>query len=322
MITMRRGLLYPALLLLMPAVLRAQTDADGVMMSKYNACVGASYGFGSWNEYWEGTYHRNNQNLGTVSTQMVGIMGIYGISRKVNVVVGAPYIWTHSTAGTLHGQRGFQDLSAWLKWRVLEQNTDVGALSVFALGGASVPMTNYIADYLPLSIGLQSRTLSARLTADYRQRHFFVTLSGTYTWRSNITIDRNSYYTTSLHLTDQVDMPNMASEMFRVGYRDGDWWVAEAVVSNMNTLGGFDIRKNDMPFPSNKMNATMVGAHVKHTLRSVDGLSVDLDGGYTVAGRNVGQSVMFDAGIFYVLHFSKKAMKHSSDQHSTSTSTN
>lgn len=296
-----------ALLLLPPALLRAQTDADAIMMGKKNACVGAAYGYSSWNYYWEGTYHRNNQNLGTVSTQMVGAMGIYGITRSLNIIVSVPYIWTHASAGTLTGQHGFQDLSAWLKWKAVEQNVGGGVLSIFALGGASAPMTNYIAAYLPLSIGLQSKTLSGRLIADYRQGHFFVTASGTYTWRSDITIDQPAYYTTSLHLTNRVYMPNVASEMLRTGYRNGDRWVIEAIASNMTTLGGFDIRKNDMPFPSNRMNALVVGAHVKHGFKAVDGLSIDLDGGYTVAGRNVGQSASVDAGVYYILHFSKRS---------------
>jgi hypothetical protein len=304
-------------LLLWPALLRAQTDQDAIMMSKKLLCIGPSYGYSSWDHYWEGTFHRSNANIGTVTTQMIGIMGIYGITRRLNVVASAPYIWTHASSGTLQGQRGFQDFSAWLKWKTLEEHVGNGTLSVFVLGGASVPMSNYIADYLPLSIGLQSKTLSARAIADYQYKHIFVTVSGTYTWRSDITIDRNAYYTTSLHLTNQVDMPNVASEQLRTGYRNGDRWVIEALVSNMNTLGGFDMRKNDMPFPSNKMNSTVVGAHVKHGFKAVDGLSLDLDGGYTVAGRNVGQSTSFDVGVYYILHFSKKASTHSSNQSST-----
>lgn len=318
MFTIRLGVRFAALsLLLWPALLRAQTDLDGIMMSKKLLCVGPSYGYSSWNYYWEGTFRRNNANIGTVTTQMVGIMGIYGITRQLNVVVSAPYIWTHATAGTLQAQQGFQDFSAWLKWKTWEQKIGKGALSVFVLGGGSAPMTNYIADYLPLAIGLQSKTLSTRLILDYQYKHFFATASGTYTWRSNITIDRNAYYTTSLHLTNEVDMPNVLSEQLRAGYRDGDNWIAEALLSNMNTLGGFDITKNNMPFPSNKMKATMVGAHVKYGIKPVAGLSIDVDGGYTVAGRNMGQATQFDASVFYIIHFSKKASTPSTNQSST-----
>lgn len=304
------GLLLPAM------VLKAQTDEDAIMMKKNNLCTEGMYSHSSWNYYWEGTYHRNNQNLGTVSTRMVSLMGDYGISDKLNFLIGAPYVWTHSTAGTLHGQHGIQDLSAWLKYLGLQKKVGSGVLSVYVLGGASIPLTNYIADYLPLNIGLQSKTLSGRLTIDYQKGNFFATISGTYTWRNDITIDQDAYYTTSLHLTSKVDMPNVASEMARIGYRSNRWTI-EALAGNMNTLGGFDIRKNDMPFPSNKMNATMVGAHVKYSARAVKGLELNADGDYTVAGRNVGQATAFDLGVSYIFDFAKKSAKNTSNKTKT-----
>ena len=297
-----------ALLLAQAPALKAQTDEDAIMMTKNNLCVGGTYSYSSWDHYWEGTFKRNNPNLGTVSTQMFSLMGTYGVSRKLNVEVMAPYVTTKASAGTLHGQHGIQDLSAWLKWLAVEQNVGKGVLSVYLLGGGSLPLTNYIADYLPLSIGLHSKTLSGRLLVDYQQGYFFATASGTYTGRSDITIDRNSYYTTELHLTNKVDMPDMMSFNFRTGYRS-DRWIIEAVASNMTTLGGFDIRKNDMPFPSNKMNSTMVGAHFKYTFAAVQGLSLTGGGNYTVTGRNVGQSKAFDIGVFYILDFSHKDKK-------------
>jgi hypothetical protein len=295
-------------LLLYTSMLRAQTDEDAIMMTRNNFCIGATYMRGSWDHYWEGTFKRNNQNIGTMSTQMIGLMGTYGVSKKFNVLINAPYVSTHVTAGTLHDQHGIQDLTLWLKWLAVEQNVGNGVLSLYALGGGSVPLTDYIADYLPLAIGLHSKTLSGRLMLDYQLGKFFATLSGSYTWRDNIKIDRNSYYTTELHLTNEVEMPNMTLFNFRTGYRS-ERWILEAVATKMTTIGGFDIRKNDMPFPSNKMNATMVGAHFKYNLKQVDGLSLTGGGSHTVAGRNVGQATAFDIGVFYILDFSSKKKK-------------
>jgi hypothetical protein len=297
-----------ALFVLFSGGLRAQTDLDGIMMAKQNLCIGGTYSYSSWDHYWEGTLKRNNLNLGTVSTQMAGLMATYGITKKLNVLAMVPYVTTHSTAGTLHGQKGIQDLSAWVKWDAVDASVGSGVLSLYLLGGASVPLTDYIADYLPLSIGLQSKTLSGRFLADFQSGNFFMTGSATYTWRSNITIDRNAYYTTELHLTNEVDMPDFMSFNYRIGYRS-ERWIAEAVADNMTTIGGFDIRRNDMPFPSNKMNSTMVGAHFKYNFKKVNGLAVIGGGDYTVAGRNVGQSAMFDAGVFYTLDFSHKSAK-------------
>jgi Putative MetA-pathway of phenol degradation len=310
----RRSLFALAILLLAQCPgLQAQTDEDAIMMTKNNFCVGATYTHSSWKDYWEGTLHRNNLNLGTVTTQMFGLMGNYGISRKLNIIVNAPYVETKASAGTLHGMHGIQDLSAWIKWLAFEQNIGKGVLSLYALGGASLPLTNYIADYLPLSIGLHSKTLSGRIMADYQLGNFFATASGTYTWRSNITIPQDAYYTTEEHLTNKVWMPNMTSINFRTGYRS-ERWILEAVASDMITLGGFDIRRNDMPFPSNKMNAIMVGGNFKYTFKAVDGLSLTGGGNYTVAGRNVGQSTTLDIGVFYILDFSHKAKTKATTQ--------
>ncbi|MDR3715442.1 MAG: hypothetical protein P4L51_21755 [Puia sp.] len=291
----------------------AQTDIDAIMMNKNNFCVGGTYGNNSWKNYWEGTFKRNNLNLGTVSTKTFGLMGNYGITDKLNFLVGLPYVETHASAGTLHGQKGLQDLSMWLKWLALEQQIGSGTLSLYAIGGLSLPVSHYEPAFLPMSIGLHSTNLSGRVMADYQTGNFFVTASGTYTWRSDITIDQNSYYTTELYLTDKVYMPNMASYNVRAGYRS-ERLIAEAVFDQMYTLGGFDIRKNDMPFPSNKMNATTAGVNFKYTFKAVDGLSLVGGGDYTLAGRNVGQATAWDIGVFYILSFTHKGKKSSQGQ--------
>ncbi len=302
----RRCVAVLTLLFALGPGLRAQTDEDAIMMGKNDLCIGGTYGHSSWKNYWEGSLHRSNQNLGTVTTQMFSLMGIYGINRRLAIVANAPYIETNASAGTLHGMHGFQDLSAWIKWKAVEQRSGNGGFSLFVLGGASLPMTNYLADFLPLSIGVQSKTLSGRIIADYYKGNFFITGSGTYTWRSNITIDQPSYYTTELHETNQVQMPDLLSFNLRTGYRSNRW-IIEALLSDMITLGGFDMRRNDMPFPSNKMDATMAGAHVKYEFKAVKGLSLTADGNYTLIGRNTGQATTFNIGAFYVLDFSHKA---------------
>jgi hypothetical protein len=286
----------------------AQTDADAIMMSKQNFCVGGMYSYSSWKNYWEGTLKRDNQNLGTVSTQMIGFMGTYGISDKLNVLVGLPYVKTNASAGTLHGQKGLQDLSLWLKWMPVEKQVGTATLSVYAIGGLSTPTTNYVADFLPLSLGLHSTNLTFRLMGDIQVQHFFATASASYVWRSDITIDRDAYYTTEMHLTNKVDMPNAAQFMVRTGYRS-ERMIAELIASNWTTLGGFDITRNNMPFPSNRMNMTGLGVNLKYNLKAVDGLSLIGGGDYTLWGRNVGQAAAVNAGIFYILDFTPKHKK-------------
>lgn len=314
MLTLFKRLMLCCLLLTaLGTKLYAQTDEDAIMMAKKDFCVGGMYGYSKWDHYWEGTLKRNNQNIGTVSTQMVGFMGAYGVSPKLNLLINLPYISTHATAGTLHGQHGLQDVSLWVKWMPIEKDLGDGTFSLYTIGGFSTPTTNYIADFLPLSIGLHSTNLTGRLMLDYQLGRFFATASGSYIYRNNIKIDRTSYYTTEQHNTNEVKMPDVAMEQFRTGYRSSRL-IAEAIVTNTNTLGGFDIRRNDMPFPSNKMNSTMVGVNFKYTFKKVEGLSLIGGGNYTVAGRNVGQATMVNAGVFYIIDFNHHSKKASATQ--------
>jgi len=292
-------------LLFFGQVTLAQTDIDGIMMQKNFFCIGPTVDKTSWKNYWEGTFKRDNANLGTVSSTAAMIMGNYGITNKLNVLFGLPYIKSKASAGNLKGQKGLQDLSLWVKWVAKEKKIGKGNLKGILEGGYSTPVSNYYIDLMPLAIGMHSKTGSVRLMADYEMGDWFATVSGTYMMRSNVTLDRYTYYTTELHYTNEVEMPDANDFNFRIGYRSSTW-IAEAIVDKFTTLGGFDITKYNMAFVSNKMNATKLGLHVKYDTDFVNGLSFVADANTTVAGRNIGQSSSFGGGVFYILDFSKK----------------
>lgn len=300
-----------SVLIICNGVCFAQTDLDAIMMGKGQLCIGPMYSYSSWKNYWEGTLKRENLNLGTVSTQAFSVMGAYGVSDRLNILFGAPYIKTKASAGTMAGMKGIQDLNLFVKWMPIEKQLGPGTFSLYTIGGVSFPLTDYTPDFLPLSIGLRSKTASARLMLDYQWKSVFVTASGTYVARDNITIDRNSYFTDHLILSDEVEMPDASNFNFRAGYRS-DKLIAEAVVNKWTTLGGFDISRNNMPFPSNRMNATTAGINVKYVVTKDHALSIVAGGNTTVAGRNVGQSSTYYGSIFYIVEFGKKSTPKSS----------
>lgn len=287
----------------------AQTDIDAIMMGKNAFCAGAMYTQSSWKSYREGTLKRTNENLGTVSAKMIGVLGNYGVSKKLNLLFSVPYVTTKASAGTLHGMRGVQDLSLMLKYRPINKKLGDAKLAVFGIAGGSTPLTNYVADFLPLSIGLGSTNAIARIMVDYYyNRKWFATASATYVYRSNIKIDRNSYYTNHLILSNEVEMPNASSFNIRAGYRT-QWWIAEAVFNNWTTLGGFDITRNNMPFPSNRMNATALGINLKYVFKKVSNLELTGGVNQVIGGRNMGQSLTANGGVFYIFNFARKSTK-------------
>ena len=295
----------------------AQTDIDGLMMEKKFFCVGPTAGYSSWKNYWEGTLKRDNLNMGRVSTTNFTLMGNYGITHRLNLLFGLPYVKTKASAGNMAGQKGFQDLSVLLKWVAYQKHIAHGDLKTFLIAGYTTPLSNYNEDFLPLSIGLHSKNVTMRLMADYQRNHWFATASYTYIARSNVTLDRSTYYTTEMHYSNEVKMPDASQWNVRAGYRS-ETIIAEAIFNKWTTLGGFDIPRNGMPFVSNRMNATSIGLNVKYET-PLDGLSVIANGSTTVAGRNVGQASGFNAGVFYIMDFNKKKKKEKKEDGKTQT---
>ncbi len=85
------------LVMAMPKTALSQTPTDAIMMEKGQLCVAAIYGHDSWDEYWEGTYKRSNGNIGTLTRQSVTGMFSLGITDRINVLGGLPWMKTSST---------------------------------------------------------------------------------------------------------------------------------------------------------------------------------------------------------------------------------
>ena len=299
------------MLFLTSLITYSQTEIDGIMMSKYNFCTGAIYQYSSWDNYWEGNFKRTNLNLGTVSTKSLAVMGNYGISDKLNLLFSLPYVKTNASKGTMKGQKGIQDLTLTLKYMPIEKTIGKNTYSIYFIGSYSTPLSNYAVDYLPLSLGLGSKTGTLRVMGDFQRGNFFSTLSGAYIKRANVTIERNSYLTNDeIIYSNKVNMPDAISVNFRTGYRSNRL-IAEFIIDNWVTQkGGFDITKNNMPFPSNTMNAIRYGINTKYTLKSIPELAIIGGYNYVAEGKNVGQSKTVYGGLFYIINFEKKSTEN------------
>lgn len=285
----------------------AQTINDGLMMPKNTLCTGFMYGNSQWQKYWEGTTKRDNGNIGTITTTSITWMATYGVSPKVNIIAMVPYITTKASQGTLHGMAGIQDLTLAVKYNFFKAKVDSSTFKAFAGVAYSNPLTNYSADYFPLSLGTSSKQLAWRLNLNYALKQgFYINGSAAYTWRSNVSIDRSAYYTNDkLNYGNEVYMPNVFDMLFSIGYHKQALQV-ETSFTQQYVLGGSDIRKQDMPFVSNRMNASAVNALLMYYLPRPKYLAVRATASYTVAGRNVGQATTVMGGLMYTVFFSKK----------------
>lgn len=289
--------------------LHAQTSDDGIMLSRQKYCTGVFFGYDSWDHYWEGSLNRTNGNLGTVITRTVSYTGNYALTDKINILGTVPYIWTDATQGVLHGQRGFQDFSLAVKYKALSIPVkQFGAIRLIGVLGGSVPMTNYTPDLQPLSLGNHSKTLNGRLTVNFLgKRGLYLNAGTAYVLRSNVTLDRSSYYTNGqLYLSNQVAMPNQFEYTVAAGYRRNDTTLT-GHFSQQQTRGGGDIRRQDSPFISNRVNFSKAGFTLTYPLPRVRDLQYWLIYDNTFDGRNVGQSSTYTTGFLYTFNFEKKA---------------
>jgi len=281
-------------LLIVPATMQAQTIDDGAMMPRRTLGTGLSYAHDSWSQYWEGTLKRSNGNIGTLTTQSITWVGGYGVTDRLSVIATLPYVRTSASQGPLHGMDGVQDITLAAKYHLLDTPfTDRGTLRAMVVAVAGIPASNYVPDFLPLSIGLASRQFSARFTLNF-QAHpgWFVTASAAHTWRANVKLDRPSYYTNGqLFLTNDVAMPGVFDYTVTAGYRHGRLCIPISV-ARQRTLGGGDIRRQDMPFVSNRMDFVRVNGLVMYR-----GFRLGIS--RVVSGRNVGQATTLTAGLFH-----------------------
>jgi len=291
--------LVALLSLCLPAA--AQTIDDGIMMTARSLQAGGIYSHDSWDQYWEGTLKRVNGNIGTMTTQNVTAAATYGLTDRITLVGSVPFVWTSPSQGVLEGQEGFQDLIFGGKYAFLERRSSKrdALRAIVALSG-SIPLTDYNADFAPLSIGNQSRRFTGRLTLNYQMtRGLYVNGSTSYSLRSDVTLDRPYYYTDG-HLTfsNDVPIPDVADFAISFGYLKHDLNTSFSF-SQQSTKGGGDIRRQDMPFLSNRMNFSRVGGMAMYPVPKFRTVASYLSGGYTVDGRNVGQAGTVAFGLLY-----------------------
>jgi hypothetical protein len=298
---MKKVALTGAIALLTLCTAFAQMPTDGFLMKKGQLCNMLQYNHNSWTDYWQGTEKRSNTNLGTLTTQSAMLMSNYGITDKLNVMAALPWVKTSSSVSYLQGQSGIQDFSLWLKWQPYMLKLGNNALSFQTTGGVSIPASDYLVDFLPFSIGAKCRTASLRGIVHFSTGlGLYATAQAGHTWRSNVELNRNSYfYDGQLFYGNKVPVPNVFDATLRIGFLKSKFQV-EVWGDRNACITGDDIRYNDMPNLTNKMQATAVGGFAKYWITPK--LALSAGGAYVLNARNMGQSTSYNGALFYLFN--------------------
>ncbi len=295
---------FSIVLLSFKGVVFAQTPSDAVMMKQRESCLAIIYDHGSFDEYWEGENLRKNETIATVTRMSINSMIAIGIMDKLNFYVGVPYVKTESSnpnGGKLEGQHGFQDLSLALKYEILNKQMGKGKIALFASTGYSTPITNYLSDYRPYSIGNGTNEISLRGIAQYRMdMGLYVRATGGFLFRGETKAERDYYYNNGSYYTHWMDVPN-AWELNAVV---GMWLLDNSLKFEVNYYGlkstsGDDIRKYNAAQPTNKVEFDQAGVLVQYYIKPLKGLGVLAYYSSMFDGRNMGKFSTIGGGLTY-----------------------
>ncbi|MEY2792597.1 MAG: hypothetical protein RJA76_589 [Bacteroidota bacterium] len=272
----------------------AQMPNDHVYMAKKDICAALIYSNTSWNKYWENTLFRDNLNLGTVSTESYMLMAAYGLTDHSNLIASLPYVQTKASAGNLMGQKGMQDAGLWLKHRI----TISRSFKSHVVAGLTVPVSNYVSEFMPLSIGNKATDFQMRgmLTYQIPNTKLYANAVFAYHLRGISQLDRDSYLNGDKMInTSTADVPDAVEASFKLGYLKWDNQI-ELYVDHFACVAGDVIRRNDMPFPTNKTMMTSIGLYGKYQPKN---LGVNARIQHVLQGTNTAQMTTYSVGLLY-----------------------
>lgn len=233
-----------------------------------------------------------------VQVNSLNLYGTYGLTDKIDAVLSLPYIQSKGRAtgvtindlsaqrpmeGFTNSRQGFQDVTALLKFKSYSREIGSSILDLLGVVSVSTPVSNYQTNtgygYI-IAIGNRATKYSALGVAHLKTSSgVFATGQVGYSLR-----------------TGQV--PNALIGEAKIGYAGPKNYI-EGYASFQESNGGTDIAGQDFIgfFPSTRVNYIRVGASAYRPI--TNGFGLTLGASTYVAGRNIGKSTGFSAGITY-----------------------
>lgn len=288
----------------LPILTWAQSPIDELMMPTKEICFLGNYEYGQFNQYWEGSTLRTNATIETVQRRTALLMAAYGVTDKLDVYVGLPYVSTNSTkpnGGKFAGASGNQDLSIGVKYEVLKKESEKGVFSAFASLNFSTPVSNYLSDYQPYSLGLGTPQLAWKAILHYKWNNgLYLRGVGGYIWKGYTEAEREYYYNEGSYYTSWMDVPSSWNYELVLG----KWFFQNALRLELNygsqySTSGDDIRVYNAPQATNQVNMDRVGAFAHYYFPKIKGLGVLASYSQIIDGKNAPKMTSLGLGVTY-----------------------
>lgn len=233
-----------------------------------------------------------------VRVNSVNLYATYGLSDKIDAIVSLPYIQSKGKArgavindldalfpeeGYANVRQGLQDITGLLKFKSYSREIGGSILDLLGVVSFSTPVSNYETNtgygYI-IAIGNRATKYTASGIAHLKTSSgVFATGQLGYSLRTGM-------------------VPNALVGEAKVGYAGPKTYV-EGFASFQESNGGTDISQEGFNgfFPSTRVNFLRLGASFYRPLAK--GVGVVLGASTYVAGRNIGKSTGYSAGLSY-----------------------
>lgn len=233
-----------------------------------------------------------------VRVNSLNLYTTYGLSDKIDAVISLPYIQSkgkaagavindlntlYPTAGFANVRQGLQDITGLLKFKSYSREIGSSILDLLGVVSFSTPISNYQTNtgygYI-IAIGNQATKYTASGVAHLKTSSgVFATGQVGYSLRSGL-------------------VPNALVGEAKIGYAGPRTYV-EGFAAFQESNGGTDISEAGFNgfFPSTRVNYIRLGASAYRPLAK--GVGIVLGANTYVAGRNIGKSTGYSAGLSY-----------------------
>lgn len=233
-----------------------------------------------------------------VRVNSLNLYATYGLTDKVDAVLSVPYIQSkgkadgsvindlsalYATAGYTNVRQGLQDVTALLKFKSYSREIGSSILDLLGVVSYSTPLSDY-----------QTNTGTGYIIA-IGNRATKYTVAGVAHLKTSLGVFATGQVGYSLR-TGLV--PHALIGEAKIGYA-GPTIYLEGFASFQESNGGTDILQAGFNgfFPSTRVNYVRLGASAYRPLAK--GVGVVLGASTYVAGRNIGKSTGYSAGVSY-----------------------
>ena len=276
--------------LLCASAASAQSPVSGFMNQKGKGAVVVSYSSEKYNEVFLVPEKVNGVPIfNEVQNTSVNLYATYGLSNKLEMVLGLPYIQSKGQgeenfmkANNFSNSRsGLQDLSFFLKYKLISTKIGSASLDVLATAGIQTPLGSYKVDeglQSIIAIGNRSTKFTPMGIVHLKtESGLFATGQLGYSLRNN-------------------RVPNAVVSELKAGYAGSKVYL-DAWVARQTSVSGTDILQSgfDGFFPATRVNYTRVGANIFAPIAGGIGAVVGVNS--YLEGRNLGKSTGFSVGL-------------------------